>query len=448
MGWTLIPTYVGLQAPCTSFSHRISPSNAAAQGASSAKDAISDLTGLGLGAHTPVYFDLEAYSTAKSRCVKAVETFLDAWTVQLHSSGYLSGVYSSAGSGVTNLVQKAGDPSFHEPDDIWFAHWNGKSTTTGDSYVPDALWPHHRIHQYAGGHNERYGGVTINIDNDAVDADTATANSSSGGTPIHTTAAVNIRPGPGMRSGAPLATMPTRTSPTYNCWTQGRSVNGVDVWWNVTWGGFTGYYSGAYDNSKYASDSAITAKYGVPQCVMLGISARPIVTGTAQVGSTLTASGGAWTPDGATLTYQWVRGRYPIRGATRTTYRLAGADQGSVISVRVTAAMSGYASRGATSTATPTVAPAQMVCPARPHVSGQVNVGRVVTASNLGCTTPAHATYHYRWLVGGKAVRRATHRRFRIPRADRGRRLAVRVTGASLGYVSVSRTSVKHRITP
>jgi hypothetical protein len=446
LGWTLIPTYVGLQAPCTSFSHRISAANAAAQGTSSAKDAIADLTALGLGTKTPVYFDMEAYSTAKSSCVKAVETFLDAWTVQLHASGYLSGVYSSAASGVTNLVQRAGDASFHEPDDLWFAHWNNKSTTTGDSYVPDALWPHHRIHQYAGGHNERYGGVTIDIDNDAVDADTATANPSTGTTPIHTTAAVNIRPGPGTGTGAPLATMPTRTSPTYNCWTHGRPVNGVDVWWNVTWGAFTGYYSGAYDNSKYASDSDITTKYGVPQCVMLGNSARPTVTGTAQVGSTLTATGGTWTPDGVTLAYQWLRGGFPIGGATQTTYRLAGADRGSKVTVRVTASMSGYASRGVTSTPTAAVAPATMVCPARPQVSGRLHVGRTVTASGLACTTPSHVTYHYRWLVGGKAVRRGIHRSFRIHRADRGKRLAVNVTATSLGYLSVSRTSASHRI--
>ena len=415
LGWSLIPTYVGLQAPCTSFSHRISAANAAAQGASSAKDAIADLTALGLTAHTPVYFDMEAYSTAKSSCVKAVETFLDAWTVQLHARGYLSGVYSSAASGATNLVQKAGDSSFHEPDDIWFAHWNGKRTTTGDSYVPDALWAHHRIHQYAGGHNERYGGVTIDIDNDAVDADTATANPNTGTTPIHTTAAVNIRPGPGTGSGAPLATMPTRTSPTYRCWTQGKAVNGVDVWWDVTWGKVSGYYSGAYDTSRYASDSDITGEYGVPQCVMLGISARPTVTGTARVGSRLTATDGTWTPDRATLAYQWLRGQHPIGGATERTYRLAGADMGSPITVRVTASLSGYASRGLSSTATAAVAPARMVCRARPQVSGRLHAGRTVTASAPACTTPSRVSYRYRWLVGGRTVPRATHRSFRIP---------------------------------
>ena len=37
--------------------------------------------------------------------------------------------------------------------------------------LPDSMWANHqRVHQYIGGHNESYGGVTINIDTNAVDA--------------------------------------------------------------------------------------------------------------------------------------------------------------------------------------------------------------------------------------------------------------------------------------
>jgi hypothetical protein len=39
-----------------------------------------------------------------------------------------------------------------------------------DANVPADLWTnHHRIHQYMGGHNEVYAGVTINIDQDYFD---------------------------------------------------------------------------------------------------------------------------------------------------------------------------------------------------------------------------------------------------------------------------------------
>ncbi len=54
------------------------------------------------------------------------------------------------------------------------ANWNGQATTS-DAAVPSTDWANHqRLHQYRGAHNETYGGVTINIDSDYLDAATAT----------------------------------------------------------------------------------------------------------------------------------------------------------------------------------------------------------------------------------------------------------------------------------
>lgn len=174
-GWTLIPTYVGLQAPCaTKYPHRISTAKAAKQGSDSADDAIAVINAIGLGVGSIVYFDIEAFSYTNASCVKAVQTFLDAWTVRMHARDYLSGIYTSSNTMKATLVDKLGDPAFHQPDDIWFARWNGSQATTGDPAIPDQYWPNHqRIHQYQGGHTETWGGVTINIDNNSVDGDTA-----------------------------------------------------------------------------------------------------------------------------------------------------------------------------------------------------------------------------------------------------------------------------------
>jgi hypothetical protein len=49
-GWTLIPTYVGLQATCSNYSHRITTGKEKAQGTASADDAVAILKSLGLGA--------------------------------------------------------------------------------------------------------------------------------------------------------------------------------------------------------------------------------------------------------------------------------------------------------------------------------------------------------------------------------------------------------------
>ncbi len=110
---------------------------------------------------------MESYSRGGTN-TPAVLTFLRSWTVELHNRGYVSGVYSSGTTGIADLVSQYGT-GYVEPDDIWVADWNGIASSS-DPYLPATDWPNHqRLHQYKGGHNERYGGVTINLDNDYVD---------------------------------------------------------------------------------------------------------------------------------------------------------------------------------------------------------------------------------------------------------------------------------------
>jgi peptidoglycan hydrolase-like protein with peptidoglycan-binding domain len=55
------------------------------------------------------------------------------------------------------------------PDRIWIARWDGKANTS-TSYIREDGWrPGNRMKQYRGGHNETYGGVTINIDTNYLD---------------------------------------------------------------------------------------------------------------------------------------------------------------------------------------------------------------------------------------------------------------------------------------
>lgn len=174
--WHLIPIYIGLQAPantcgCTS----ISPGGAAGQGAAAARDAVARARALGLGSGNPIYYDMEAYARVPRSSSTAL-AFLAAWTAQLHASGYKSGVYSSTASGIADLVSRYGT-GYLEPDELWIANWNGIRSTS-DRSVPSSDWAaHQRLHQYIGSHNETYGGVTINIDGDFLDAATAAAGS-------------------------------------------------------------------------------------------------------------------------------------------------------------------------------------------------------------------------------------------------------------------------------
>lgn len=184
-GWHLIPTYVGLQAPTSACSScaKLTSSQATAQGAAAAVDAVEEAAAVAMGPGSPIYFDMESYSQTSS-ATAATLAFLEAWTEKLHALGYVSGVYSSSASGIEDLAGQVGS-GYTLPDDIWIANWNGQQNTL-DPVVPASAWsPHRRIHQYRGGHNESYGGVTINIDNNYLDGETVgSATLVSGANPV------------------------------------------------------------------------------------------------------------------------------------------------------------------------------------------------------------------------------------------------------------------------
>jgi hypothetical protein len=169
-GWQFIPIWVGPQAPCTGITGAvtINPAQAAAQGQAEAASAVAAAQSFGYGTGSPIYFDMEGYDSSDISCAQAVLTFLGGWTQGLHAAGYLSGVYSSAGSGISDLAAEYGSQSYPRPDDVWIADWTGDPVLT-DPYLPNADWPgHHRLHQYYGGHDEAWGGATVNVDNDVI----------------------------------------------------------------------------------------------------------------------------------------------------------------------------------------------------------------------------------------------------------------------------------------
>jgi hypothetical protein len=168
-GWQFIPIWVGPQAPCSTISGAtlINPSQAAAQGQAEAATAVTTAQGFGYGTGTPIYFDMEGYDSSNTSCAQAVLTFLGGWTQGLHTAGYLSGVYSSADSGISDLASQYSNSSYSRPDDVWIADWTGDPVVT-DPALPDSDWPGQRVHQYYGGHNETWGGATVNIDNNVI----------------------------------------------------------------------------------------------------------------------------------------------------------------------------------------------------------------------------------------------------------------------------------------
>ena len=178
----------------------------------------------------------------------------------------------------------------------------------------------------------------------------------------------------------------------------------------------------------------------------------PTITGTAQVGETLTAvTSGISDADGLTspvYTYQWIRvdggTDAHITGATSITYVPVAADTGKTIRVRVRFTDDLNYSEQRTSAATAAVnAPAT----GEPTISGITQVGETLTADPSlimdanGLTSPG---YTYQWIrVDGTDIDipRAANTTCTLVVADQGKTIKVRVSFSDDDGYSEERTS-------
>ena len=190
-GWRLLPITLGPQAACnpsfprygndpvisTKLNAAGAYRKASKQGTAEASTAVATAQALGIVPGSTLWYDLEGYDVTNTACRESSLFFLSAWTQQLHALGYVSGVYSSAGSGIKSLddarVLRPG--TFTLPDQIWIARWDGQANTS-TTYIREDGWrPGGRMKQFQGGHNETWGGVTINIDRNYLDLHSSAA---------------------------------------------------------------------------------------------------------------------------------------------------------------------------------------------------------------------------------------------------------------------------------
>ncbi|HZH33740.1 MAG TPA: glycoside hydrolase domain-containing protein [Pyrinomonadaceae bacterium] len=110
MGWGLIPTVVGYQAPCSvstnSVKHSLDPVIAEMQGREEADIAILAANNLGLTQGTVLYYDMERYDNpvGTTECGTSVKGFLKGWTDRVKERGYISGVYGSPTNAVGDWI--------------------------------------------------------------------------------------------------------------------------------------------------------------------------------------------------------------------------------------------------------------------------------------------------------------------------------------------------------
>lgn len=206
-------------------------------------------------------------------------------------------------------------------------------------------------------------------------------------------------------------------------------------------------------------------------------TSEPTISGTATVGSTLTATQGSWSPTPETTSYQWVRCPSSggnengsdcavIGGATTTAYIVSSADVGSRLRVRVTASIGGDSTTAASN-------PTNLIGAAPVRVGDPVVSGSPVVGSRLSTNQGSWAnnptSFAYQWVrcppSGGNplgsdcaAIGGATSSSYVVSSSDVGSRLRARVTasnssgsavGASnaTGIVSGSSSSLQPRNT-
>ena len=177
------------------------------------------------------------------------------------------------------------------------------------------------------------------------------------------------------------------------------------------------------------------------------VTGTPNISGTAQVGETLTAdTSGIADADGldkASFSYKWQADGAEISGATGSAYTLADADEGMAISVKVSFTDDAGNDESLTSAATDAVAAAadphapqeaqaaNTPATGAPAITGAARVGETLAANTSGIADEdglTNATFAYQWLAGGADISGAADSTYVPVVDDAGRAIGVRVS--------------------
>ena len=165
----------------------------------------------------------------------------------------------------------------------------------------------------------------------------------------------------------------------------------------------------------------------------------PTISGTAQVGETLTAGvTGISDSDGlnsATFAYQWLADDVEIDGATANSYTLTDTEAGKTIKVLVSFTDDAGNDEELTSAATGAVAaaapPPNTPATGAPSITGTAQVGETLTAGVTGISDGDglnSATFAYQWLADDVEINGATASTYTLADAEAGKAIKVRVS--------------------
>ena len=267
-------------------------------------------------------------------------------------------------------------------------------------------------------------------------------------------------------SGQVLTARPGTWSPaatfTYRWFSDGTVIAGANSQSLTLLGTHTGHRISVEVTGSAPGYTSVVKTSAATNAVVSGSIpqfAAPTVSGTLQVGKTVQAVEGTWTP-GTTFTYQWFRfspvtnASTAISGATTRTYTIAPADVDSKLVVVITGSNPGY-------TPTPQSGPGGggagpvikgvFTTTSSPTISGVTSVGQALTA-NTTAWVPTTDSLSYQWKRSLSnagpfiPIATATAKTYTLQANDRGYFLVVDVTGNKAGFepsTTVSAVSLK-----
>lgn len=198
-------------------------------------------------------------------------------------------------------------------------------------------------------------------------------------------------------------------------------------------------------------DAQLVVNEFEPVVVPFTLVTQPALSGTQQVGNTLTVTTGTWNPTPEKIDVFWFRGE-TYTGVSGTSYTLTAADAGQVLTVLVQAygyegqydyanAVTGpiaaapapvVTTPAPTPAPTPTPAPApapSISFPKSIDVAGALKVGSTLKLKNYkALVSRSTVSYRFQWYAGSKKIKKATKTKLKVTRSLKGKKVSVKVT--------------------
>lgn len=176
------------------------------------------------------------------------------------------------------------------------------------------------------------------------------------------------------------------------------------------------------------------------------ITAGPVtISGTARVGSVLTARTSGWAPSRVRLSYQWLANGAVIAGATSSSLVLKPDLVGKRVTMRVSASLVGYSTTSSLSAPTARVAKGRISLRSV-TVTGAARVGARLKAKLSG-VSPSGTHRSYRWYANGHVIAKSNKAAIRLTYRQWGKKITVVVTVTKSGYETLKKTArLKHKV--